>query len=319
MKFYRLCAEQAHASWLASRLTPLVCTIGNFDGVHLGHQALVSQVLAAAKKQQAASAVMLFEPQPMEYLRPAQAPVRLMSWREKLHHLSALGVEVVLALRFNQALSQLSPQDFVAQVLVQACRVRHVVVGDDFRFGRQRQGTVADMVRFGQQAGGQSEGLTVEQAQTRLWQGERVSSTRIRAALASGELEAVRAMLGRAFEMAGKVVYGDQLGRTIGFPTANLKISQPSLPCRGVYAVTVSGEGLADYPAVANLGVRPTVDGARARCEVHLLGFDGQLYGKRLRLRFCEKLRDEQRFASMTALKAAIAQDVRQAKQFFEA
>jgi len=312
MKFYRLCIGRAPSLLSAVNSKPLACTIGNFDGVHLGHQALIAQARQAAREQQLFSAVMLFEPQPMEQLRPEQAPVRLMHWREKLHHIGALGVEVVMALRFNDALSQVSPQDFVVRVLGQGCQVRHVVVGDDFRFGRKRQGTVEDIVRFGQACG-----ISVQQAATCSWDDQRVSSTRVRAALSAGDLAAVSAMLGRPFEMAGKVVYGDQLGRTLGFPTANLKLNQPSLPCRGVYAVKVTGDGLVGHDAVANLGVRPTVGGVSPRCEVHILGFEGRLYGKRLRISFLEKLRDEQRFDSMSQLKEAIQQDIDAAKQFF--
>jgi riboflavin kinase/FMN adenylyltransferase len=196
------------------------------------------------------------------------------------------------------------------------------VVGDDFRFGHQRSGSITDIDRFGQ-----SMGLTVEQSQTCLWEDVRVSSTRIREALSAGELPDVHKMLGRPFEMAGKVVYGDQLGRTIGFPTANLKISQPSLPCRGVYAVSVTGAGLENQNAVANLGVRPTLDGVNSRCEVHILGQamaqlanqGHSLYGERLRIRFEQKLRDEQRFESVSALKSAIEKDITAAKRFFDA
>lgn len=314
MKFYRLRVESSLQSTAVSGLTPVACTIGNFDGVHLGHQSLVQQVLAAAKQRQLSPAVMLFEPQPIECLRADKAPPRLMNWREKLTQLSALGIETVFSLRFDQQLSQLSPEAFVTQVLAKACQARHVVVGDDFRFGRQRQGSVADIVKFGAPLG-----LTLEQAKTCEWQNSRVSSTRVRAALANGDLKSVASMLGRSFEMAGKVVYGDQLGRTLGFPTANLKISQPSLPCRGVYAVSVTGAGLQQQKAVANLGVRPTLDGVRLRCEVHILDYQGQLYGQRLRVRFLEKLRDEQRFDSVAALKSAISSDIARAEQFFMA
>lgn len=312
MKCYRLQIGRSLQSMTASDLAPVACTIGNFDGVHLGHQALVQQVLAAAKARRLSPAVMLFEPQPIEHFRTDKAPPRLMSWREKVTQLVALGIETVFLLRFDQQLSQLSPEDFVNHVLVKACRARHVVVGDDFRFGRQRQGTVADIVKFGTPLG-----LSLEQASTCEWQNVRVSSTRIRAALAEGDLQSVAAMLGRPFEMAGKVVYGDQLGRTLGFPTANLSISQPSLPCRGVYAVTVSGAGFHAQKAVTNLGVRPTLDGVRLRCEVHILNYQGQLYGQRLRIRFLEKLRDEQRFDSVQALKVAITADINKAEQFF--
>lgn len=314
MKFYRLRVEQPLQPLGMDCADPVACTIGNFDGVHLGHQSLVQQVLQVAKQHELKPAVMLFEPQPIEYLRVDQAPPRLMSWREKVMQLSALGIEVIFALQFNKPLSQLSPEAFVKQILVKACQARQVVVGDDFRFGRQRQGCVDDIIKFGQ-----PNGLSVVQANTCLWQGARVSSTRVRAALAAGDLQSAEAMLGRSFEMAGKVVYGDQLGRTLGFPTANLKISQPSLPCRGVYAVSVSGAGLHCQDAVANLGVRPTLDGVRLRCEVHLMNFSGQLYGRHLRVRFLKKLRDEQRFDSAQALKTAISNDIETAKHFFKA
>ncbi|MEJ2680717.1 MAG: bifunctional riboflavin kinase/FAD synthetase [Gammaproteobacteria bacterium] len=309
MKFFRLKANTVTPVGAG----PVVCTIGNFDGVHRGHRALIERVTRTAAAEGLTSAVIVFEPQPLEHLAPMRAPARLMSWREKTEALFGLGIDTVFCLHFDDALSQQTPETFVRRILVERCAVKRLVVGDDFRFGCDRCGGLKELRTFG----GQSN-LSVDQAETCRWDADRVSSTRVRAALADGDFAQVEGLLGRPFEVSGKVVYGDGIGRTLGYPTANLKVSRPQLPLRGVYAVRVAVPGRLDWlPAVANLGVRPTFGRLVPRHEVHVMRFSGDLYGQRLTVRFLRKLRDETRFESIEALQSAIADDVDQAEAFF--
>jgi len=301
----------------ACRSGAAACVIGNFDGVHLGHQQLIDQLVNISKQRNLISAVMLFEPQPIEFLRPDQAPTRLMSWREKAETLSKLGVCTIYLVKFNTDFSLLDSRGFVESFLVNQCNVRHLIVGDDFRFGRNRSGGVSELEALGREFD-----LRVDQSSTLLVGRERVSSTRIRQILQEGDFDKAQDLIGRSFEISGKVVYGDGLGKQLGFPTANIQLNQPGLPVKGVFAVTVtdqSGQALVQEPAVANLGFRPTVSGRQRRCEVHLLRQDAlNLYGQRLRIRFISRLRDEKAFASLESLKQAIAQDIDMAKNLFD-
>ncbi|WP_022956941.1 bifunctional riboflavin kinase/FAD synthetase [Perlucidibaca piscinae] len=292
-------------------------TIGNFDGVHCGHQAMLAQLRAEAEVLQVPTLVMCFEPQPQEFFAGDAAPARLMTGRDKLEALAACGVDRVLMVRFNAAFRSYTAQGFIDALLVRALGARHVLVGDDFRFGCDRSGDHELLV----QAGSRHD-FAVGRMPTVLWQGERVSSTRLRTAVAAADFALAAELAGRPFAVQGHVVHGDKLGRTLGLPTANLLMRRQVLPLRGVFAVEVDvlgQDGLVQtgLPAVANVGSRPTVQGVQARCEVHLLKFSGDLYGRRIRVRFLKKLRDEQRFPSLDALKAAIEADVAAAHHHF--
>jgi len=281
-----------------------VATIGNFDGVHAGHQAILSRLQAHSERLGLPGCVVIFEPQPREYFAPDAAPPRLTRLREKLALLQAQGVDRVLCLAFNRRLRELSAEQFVQQVLIEGLGVQHLEVGDDFRFGCDRSGDFAFL-----QSSGEQHGFTVEAANTVAESGERISSTRLRQVLAEGDFALAERLLGRPFSIAGRVLFGQQLGRTIGAPTANVQLKRVNPPLHGVYRVSVELDGVLQK-GVANIGKRPTVksDG-KAHLEVHLFDFDGDLYGRRLDVVFHEKLRDEQRFDSLDALQAAIKAD----------
>ena len=291
-----------------------VATIGAFDGVHRGHQAVISQLLQKSAELALPSVVILFEPLPREYFSPLNAPARLSSFREKFLALEALGVDRILRIRFTQDLQTMSAQNFIDTIFVEGLAVAHVVLGDDFRFGNDRQGDFELLA-----AQGKRYGFDVEPTATCACRGERVSSTRIREALQCSEFELAEDLLGRAFSISGKVVYGRQLGRTLGFPTANLELHRLRAPLSGVYAVDVSGPGLNSARGVANVGTRPTVnDSIKANLEVHLLGRKMDLYGKQIEVVFRHKLREELKFDSLEELKKSIARDVENAQTWFE-
>ena len=288
-----------------------VATIGNFDGVHLGHQAVLGQLAEKADELGLPVTVVTFEPQPQEYFRPAAAPPRLTRLREKVQALRRYAVDRLLVLRFDAAFAAQAPQAFIDGVLVNGLGVRYLVIGDDFRFGRQRAGDFG-MLR----AAGEAYGFEVVNMHTFGLDGERVSSTRVRAALAAGDLNAAEKLLGRPYRMSGRVAHGDKLGRRIGFPTANIHLHRQATPLRGVFAVELYGVHGEPLPGVANLGTRPTAGGLRTLLEAHLFDFDADIYGAHVHVEFLHKLRDERRFDSLDALKAQIAIDARQARDF---
>lgn len=294
-------------------------TIGNFDGVHLGHQAMVAALKQRADALGVPALVMCFEPQPQEFFAEAagrDAPARLMTWRDKVEALAEAGADRVLLVRFDARFRAYTASGFIDELLVSALGARHVLVGDDFRFGCDRSGDHALLTACGQQ-----QGFSVGQMPTVTVADERVSSTRLRTAVAQADFSLAEALTGRPFAVAGHVVHGDKLGRTLGLPTANLLMHRQVLPLRGVFAVEVFGADAAAperaWPAVANVGSRPTVQGVQARCESFLLNFSGDLYGRRLRVVFRHKLRDEQRFPSLDALKTAIEADVAAGHDYF--
>ncbi len=295
-----------------------VATIGNFDGIHLGHQAVLGQVAEKASELGLPSVVITFEPHPQEFFRPDDAPMRLTGFREKMQTLRRYAVDHVLCLRFDRALANMAAQDFIRKVLVESLGVRCLVIGGDFRFGRERQGDVAMLQ---QQADFQVLAMRAFEIG-----GERVSSTRIRAALQQGDLAAAEKLLGRNYRLSGRVVAGDRRGRQLGFPTANLHLSRRiraqcdsrRAPVSGVFAVQVFGLEREPLPGIANVGTRPTVDGSQCRLEVHLLDFAGDLYGRHLQVEFLTRLRDEARFESLEALKQQIRRDELRAREFFE-
>lgn len=290
-----------------------VVTIGNFDGVHLGHQALMARVLQEARERRVPATVITFEPHPFEFFQQDKLNTpRITRLREKFYWLAQTGVDQVLILPFNQALAALPPEIFVDQILHQSLRASHVLVGDDFRFGRARGGDVHLLTTLGAKWG-----FTVAHTPSVLVDGVRASSTLTRQALLNGDLVTAARLLGHPYFMHGRVSHGDQRGRQWGFPTANIYLHRKLTPVRGVYTVMVYD--LADHPlpGVANIGVRPTVDGTRTLLEVHLLDFNQDIYGRYVRVGFCQKLRDEKRYSDLDALRAQIAQDVQTARTYF--
>lgn len=291
-----------------------VATIGNFDGVHLGHRAVIAQLKRRSGELGRPSMVVVFEPQPQEYFKGAAAPARLTPLRDKLALLAELEVDYLLCLRFNRALAQTSAADFMQGLLVDALGVHHLVVGDDFRFGHGRLGDFATLVQAGRESG-----FSVEEADTYKVDGARVSSTRIREALKMDEFGQAGGLLGRRFRIVGRVIHGDKRGREWGFPTANIAMERRRMPFTGIYAVEVFGIDEGAVRGVASIGVRPTVPGpARALLEVYLFDFDADLYGRRIEVEFLEKIRDEEQFDSFDALKTQIAADIKQARRFFD-
>lgn len=290
-----------------------VLTIGNFDGVHLGHQAVLGQLAESAQRLGLPTTVMLFEPQPSEYFASEAAPPRLTRLREKLIALGRYSVDRVLAVRFNQAFVELTAQQFIEQLLVEQLGVRYLVVGDDFRFGYGREGDFALLA-----AAGVRYGFQVVRMQTFAIDDRRVSSTRVRGALMAGDLALAESLLGRPFSLHGRVAHGDKRGRQLGFPTANIHLHRRNTPLQGVYAVQMFGLAREPLAGVANIGTRPTVGGTRSLLEVHLLDFSGDIYGSHVRVDFLAKLRDEQRFASLDELKVQIAQDKAAAQLYFK-
>ena len=302
-----------------------VATVGSFDGIHRGHQKILGKLTQLARACSRPSCVVVFEPLPGEFFSrkaaparlqtaPARlqtAPARLQTLEEKLDCLKPLGIDQVLCLPFNHHLRALTADHFIQEILVEGLAVRHLLVGDDFRFGCDRKGCLESL-----QAAGAEHGFAVEKTPTCMLAGERISSTRIRQLLARGDFATAARLLGRPFTMSGRVQPGRKLGRELGVPTANLATQRQCSPIRGVCAVRVRIEGQQDWHnGVANLGCRPTVDGTDEVLEVHLLDFEGDLYGRRLEVSFVQRLRDEKKFDGIAALKAAIAVDIAHARQ----
>lgn len=292
---------------------PTALAIGNFDGVHRGHAALLNRLVDAAHGAGLPATILTFEPHPREFFAPASAPARLTTLREKLELLSDAGVAQVMVCRFNADFAALSAQQFVDGVLLNGLRTRHLIIGDDFRFGKGRAGDFAML-----QAAGERSGFTVEAMGSVTLDGGRVSSSSVRQALAAGDMEQAAALLGRPYVIDGSVRHGEKVGRQLGFATANIRIKHNPLPMSGVFAVEVSGIDGQLLSGVANLGIRPTVGGIRPILEVHLFDFDRDIYGAHLSVRFVHKLRNEQRFPNLDALKAQIALDAVAARAFFK-
>ena len=293
--------------------TSTVLTIGNFDGVHLGHRALLGELMAKARELALPATVLTFEPHPRELFAPDQAPARLASRRDKLELLAECGVDRVHVCRFDRKLASLTAEQFIERILVRGLSVRHLIIGDDFRFGKARGGDFSLLQRAGQ-----AHSFIVEAMRTVDFEGLRVSSSAVREALAAGDIEHAERLLGRPFVIAGRVMDGKKIGRTIGFPTANIQVRRKRLPLSGVFAVTVSGIDSAPLPGAANIGVRPTVaEGLKPVLEVHLLDFDRNIYGLHVDVNFLHKLRNEAKFESLDALKTQIARDVADVRGFF--
>ena len=294
-----------------------VATIGNFDGVHLGHRAVFKRLLGCGRALALPATVITFEPQPMEYFAPEASPARLTRMREKLAVLADCGIDRVMVLEFGPRLAALPAPEFVERLLLEGLGVRFLLVGDDFRFGQGRAGNYAMLSAMGAAAG--AHGFAVEDLHTITHGDQRISSTRVREALGRGDLEQAAQLLGRPYRMSGRVGNGDRRGRTIGFPTANIDLHRRVSPVLGVFAVWVHGVGEHPWPGVANLGSRPTVGGQGCRLEVHLFDFDGDLYGRHLGVEFSLKLRDERRFDSFEDLRRQIARDAEAARDYLAA
>ena len=296
---------------------PCALTIGNFDGVHLGHQALLARVRTSADLLGLEAAVMTFEPHPREFFAErsgdlSKAPRRIANLRDKLASLDKAGIDRVIVEHFNAHFAGMSPQQFVEKVLVEGLHVKWLMVGDDFCYGAKRAGNVAMLVEAGKQYG-----FEVETLPTVMHGAQRISSSAVRHALADGDFGAAQALLGHPYSISGHVIHGQKLGRTLGFPTLNLRVAhRPALS--GIFVVQVHGLGTSPAAGVASLGVRPTVDDSgRVLLEVHLFGEQGNCYGKLLRVEFLEKIRDEEKYVDLPTLTAAIERDCDHARAWF--
>lgn len=292
----------------------VAAAIGNFDGVHSGHQALIKTLQSVALKQHLCPLLVLFEPQPGEYFQGKDAPVRLSSLRDKLSVFRQLGVGYVYCIKFNKDISLMPAQTFAQRLLFDMLHVKYLLVGQDFRFGKQREGDVALLKRLSDKHHAEIDtfpDFTLKE--------ERVSSTKIRQALHADDLKGSEALLGRPFSLCGRVVYGDSRGRQWGIPTANIHLNRKTLPLSGVYCVSVLRANGTYLQGVANIGCRPTIDGTKTTLEVHMLHFSGSLYGERLEVTFLKKIRNEIKFNAIDALIAKIHEDIDIARQYFAA
>jgi riboflavin kinase/FMN adenylyltransferase len=283
---------------------PRAVAIGVFDGVHLGHQAILGRAREAAAEIHGSSLVLTFEPTPKEFFAPATAPPRLTRFRERFEVLQALGLDELFCAKFG-AVRGLSPRTFIDDLLIGDLRARHVVVGDDFRFGADRSGTVAEL-----RAQGARHGLVVTEVPPVFFDGQRVSSTAIREALKAGNLDAARSMLGRDYSISGRVVRGLGLGKKLGFPTANVNLKRLQTPIDGIFAARVTGLAEGPLDGVASVGTRPTIGGGRALLEVLIFDFDRDIYGKYITVEFVKRLREERHFADLDLLKQQMHLDV---------
>ena len=295
---------------LASLGTPLHLALGVFDGVHIGHQAVIGRAVRAAKEQGGLAGLLTFEPHPIRVIAPGKAPAQLL---ETLDHkakiVSELGIGLFIALHFDAPFAAMAASEFMDQL--PAAPVRTIAVGEDWRFGHNRSGDIPFLLREAE-----NRGFQLEAVPPVMFEGERISSTRIRQAIRDGNLATAARMLGRPYSVRGKVMPGDQLGRTLGFPTANVATGNIQLPPDGVWAVRLSDDGQIRRDGVANLGIRPTVGGEKRLLEVHLLDFSGDLYGRNLDVCFEKHLRAEKKFPSLEALKLQIENDARSAREY---
>lgn len=290
-----------------------VLTIGNFDGLHLGHRAVIKKLVARGKALGLPVVIMVFEPQPLEYFLKDNEPSRLSALRDKVIQFDTLPVDYLLIVRFNREFADFDAERFVDEVLIGKLNIKHLVIGDDFHFGKARRGNFALLKKKGRHYG-----FSVEDTGSYFIQGCRVSSTLIRDALAAGDLAQAERLLGHSYSICGRVAHGDKRGRTLGFPTANIRLFRKNTPVNGVFAVTMTGIGDGEVEGIANVGTRPTVDGSsKVVLETHLFDFDREIYGQYVEVHFKQKIRDEMRFQSVERLKAQIALDVEVAKAIF--
>ena len=286
-----------------------VLTVGNYDGVHLGHQQMIGLLKRRGAELHCAATVLVFEPSSKEFIDPCGAPPRLTRWREKFIALAAQGVDRLVTLRFDERIRAMSPQEFVDELIVGALGTRHMVVGDDFRYGSSAAGTIETLA-----AAGRVKGFDVEQIAPFIVDSVRVSSTAVRERLEHGDFRGAARLLGRPYTMRGRVVHGQHLGRTLGFPTANLRLGRRKPPVCGILAIRAHGIGPVPLPGVASLGTRPTVGGVEPLLEAHLFDFAEDLYGRTIECEFVAKLRDEVKFESLDAMKRQMHIDAAQAR-----
>jgi len=290
-----------------------VLTIGNFDGLHLGHQTVIDKLVKQSQRLGLPVVVLIFEPQPLEYFLGDNAPSRLMRLREKVIQFSQLTIDDLLILPFNRKLADYDANAFIKELLVERLNVKYLVIGDDFHFGKAREGNFSLLKEKGRQFG-----FEVKNSQSYLQQGMRISSTLIRDALGIGNLKRAKEMLGRDYSICGRISHGDQRGRTLGFPTANIQMLRRNTPIRGVFAITMTGIGQSEIQGIANVGIRPTFNGgSKVILETHLFEFNQEIYGAYVEVHFKDKIRDEMRFESFEQLQAQIKEDVARVKQFF--
>ena len=293
----------------------LIATIGNFDGLHLGHQHIIQNMQKDAEDNNWKKLVIFTEPHAKEFFAESlgtkeEKPPRIFPWSEKVKKLKQLDVEFSFFLNFNNQLRNMTPETFIKEVLSRLS-IKKIIIGDDFRFGANREGDFNFLKNWGNE-----NNIIIEKTQTFFMHNQRVSSTRIRECLTKGDFETAKELLGRSYTFTGKVVYGQQLGTQLGVPTANLWLPQNKLPIAGVYIVKVEAEG-ETYGGIANMGTRPTVDGQNPVLEVHILGFSGNLYGKKIKVEFLKKVRDEKKFNGLDELKEQIFKDISTAKTYF--
>ncbi len=289
-----------------------VATIGNFDGVHLGHKMLLDRLFFKSSEFNAPSVLVTFEPQPREFFAGEKVPARLSRFREKVTILSKTELDQLICLPFNEKTQSVPANWFTEDFLSGALNTKYLLVGDDFRFGRGREGDFELLEKAGSE-----KGFEVERAQTLEFEGERISSSRVRESLANGDFELAKALMGRPYSIMGRVVYGRQLGRQLGVPTANVRLQRYRSALEGVYSVSVDGLDVGRKNGIANIGIRPTVGGKEPLLEVHLFDFSGDIYGQLISVTFHQKIRDEQQFASIELLKAQIEKDIVQSQDWF--
>jgi riboflavin kinase/FMN adenylyltransferase len=294
-----------------------VVTIGNFDGVHIGHQALFRKVIEKARLLNGRAVAVTFEPHPIRVLKQNGQPPLITIYRQKIELIDRAGIDVLICIKFTPEFASLTPEAFVADLLVGRVGMKAIVVGEDYTFGRNREGNLALLRVYAQQFG--FEVITVGEIQTSNSIAQRISSTKIRDLVMEGDVDTARSLLGRNYQIRGVVVTGrNRGGKRLGFPTANIQLEDELCPKNGTYAVTVE-YGNQSYPGVANIGYSPTFDDRQFTVEVYLIGFSGDLYGSRLRVNFVKRLRDEKRFADPAALVAQIKQDVMDAQKILSA
>ena len=298
---------------LSQPLAASAVTIGNFDGVHRGHQLVISQLQRVAAGASLPTVVIIFEPQPIEYFAPDKAPKRLSRFREKIAYLKAQKIDYLLCLHFDHDLAQQSAEDFVQKILLDSLNTRHLVIGDDFHFGKNRQGNFGFLLQNSARFG-----FTVDETETLMQDGERVSSTRVRECIQQEDFAGAAELLGRPYSLSGRIAHGQKLGRQLGYPTINIKMGDKTLIVKGIFAVQVKGIDNQPLRGVASIGTRPTVNGVDTILEVYILDFNRDVYGYRVEIEFLHKIRNEEKFDSLEELSAHIAQDTAKAKAFFE-
>ena len=294
----------------SKHLAQSIVTIGNFDGVHLGHQQLIRKMVNEAKARRMPSVLLTFSPHPTEFFKPTQPAARLMRFSEKWKVVQSFGVDYFYCATFNATLSQLSPEDFVKNILIKKLHAKKIIVGDDFRFGAKRVGDIALLTTLGKKHGFEVEAIPQLQ-----YDHDRISSSRVRDAIFQGDFALAEKLTGGSFCLSGKVAYGNQIGRTLGFPTANIYLRRKQVPLMGIFAVKVYDLRQQPLPGVASIGYRPTFNGKQIILEVFLFDFDEVIYGKKITVEFLSKIRDEVKFDSVDALVLQIADDVRVAKE----